>query len=206
MIITNELSIIYSSSVIDFDVFIVPEHQNHGFSYLNALDIDLELDLVIKPINIDTLLNDKKMIIELDENPVNTKKRKIEDENHIINKKQNIDLKKINKYQDIFTIESCGLTIRYINVNGHLFFCALDVLEEVISFKENIFREVKYRLSLDEYCMISTNTRGKPTSFIRYEAISKIINIRLEKKRSSYLKSNIHKVNKMLSELQNINI
>jgi hypothetical protein len=204
MIITNELSIIYSSSIVDFDLFIVPENINNGFSYLNALDIDLELDLVIKPISIDTLLNNKKAIIELDENPVNMKKRKIESSTSITNKKQKIDVRKINKYQYIFTIESCGLTIRYINVKGNLLFCALDVLEDVISYKENIFREVKYRLTLDEYCIISTNTQGKPTSFITYEAITKIINIRLEKKRSSYLRNNIDKVNQMLSELKNI--
>jgi hypothetical protein len=203
MIITNDLSIIYSSSSIDFDLFVVPENIISGFSYLHTLDIDLELDLVIKPINIDTLLNNKKMIIELDENPVNTKKRKIE---HIqpINKKQDIDVRKINQYQDILAIDVCGLTIRYINVKGKLLFCALDVLEDVITCKENIYREVKYRLTLDEYCMISTNTRGKPTSFITYESILKIINIRLEKKGSSYLRSNIDKVNKMLSELKNI--
>ena len=204
MIITNDLSIMYSSSSIDFDLFIVPEHIDNGFSYLNVLDIDLELDLVIKPINIDTLLNNKKMIIELDENPINTKKRKIEEENTQVCKKQEIDVRKINKYQDILTIDSCGLTIRYINVKGNLLFCALDVLEDVISCKENIYREVKYRLSLDEYCMISTNTQGKPTSFITYEAISKIINIRLEKKGSSHLRNNIDKVKQMLSELKNI--
>ena len=195
MIITNNLSIIYSSSIIDFDLFVVPENINTGFSYLNPLDIDLELDLVIKPINIDTLLKDKKIIIELDENPVNAKKRKMEKESPVINKTQKLDV------SNILTIKSCGIIIRYINVKGTLFFCSLDVLENVISHKENVFREVKYRLRLDEYYMVTTNTRGKPTSFITHEGLSKIVDIRLKKKGSTYLRNNINKVNKMLLEL-----
>ena len=176
---------VYTPSLIEYDSYMIPS----SFYNEASLELDqLEIDIQIKSINLDDL-KEKRLLIDMKTNqiqiePIKKTKPKYE--------KKSIQLIEVSHDE--------GLTkksIRIYKTKSKTYFCALDVLYPVIRHKENISREINYRLLDTEYKLIYKRY------FITYNGLKNIIKYRMTNRKKLSMIDDI-KCRELLDQLKNI--